>query len=79
MAPLKGCVTYNGKNLPFLFLFSSFLVKLKALAQALQKLGSALQPFLSEVTLNLDETGCSKGALRLFEIKQIFTGRSENE
>jgi hypothetical protein len=45
LAPPKGCATYNGKKLPFLFLFCSFLGKLKALSQALQTLGRVLQPF----------------------------------
>ena len=55
MAPLKGCAPPNGKKLQFIFLFSSFLAKLKALAQALQTLGRALQPFLLSVAaLNFD-------------------------
>jgi hypothetical protein len=54
MAPLKGCASYNGKKLQFLFLFSSFLTKLKIIAQALQTLGGALHPFISKVTLNFD-------------------------
>ena len=54
MAPLKGCAVPNGKKLPFLFLFSSFLAKLKALAQALQKLGRAMPSFLNQVLLSFD-------------------------
>ena len=54
MAPLKGCAAPNGKKPPFLFLFYSFLVKLKALARAMQTLGRALQPFLPSTTRNFD-------------------------
>jgi hypothetical protein len=55
MAPLKGCATHNGKKLSFLFLFSSFLVKLKALAQALQTIGASLQPLpLGALALSLN-------------------------
>ena len=42
------------KKLQFLFLFSSFLSKLKIIAQALQTRGGALHPFLRKVTLNFD-------------------------
>jgi hypothetical protein len=49
VAPPKGCATHNGRKLQFLFLFQSFLAKLKDLAQALQTLRTELQPFLSGV------------------------------
>jgi hypothetical protein len=55
MAPLKGCATHNGKKLPFLFLFCSFLAKLKALAQALQTFDAPLQPLpLGALALSLN-------------------------
>ena len=54
MAPLKGSAVHNGKKPPFLFLFSSFLVKLKALAQALQTFGRTLQSFLNQVLFSFD-------------------------
>jgi hypothetical protein len=56
MAPLKGCASPNGKKLPFLFLFFSFLAKLKEIAQALQTLGSSLQPFLFILAAFKEET-----------------------
>jgi hypothetical protein len=52
MAPPKGCAPPNGKKLLVLFLFSHFLAKLKALAQALQILERALKPFLLRVLSN---------------------------
>lgn len=78
MAPLKGCAAPNGKKLLFLFLFCSFLAKLKALVQALQTSGAYLQPLplgALALSFNADSRKLKKGQKEaLLEIsKEAFS------
>ena len=78
MAPPKGCAPPNGKKLLVLFLFCSFLGKLKALVQALQTIGASLQPLPlgdSALSFNADSLKLKKGQKEaLLEIsKETFS------
>jgi len=67
-APPKGCASYNGQKLPFLFLFYSFLTKLRSLVRTLP-LGASASNFdakfheLQEITMRpLSEIDSEEGS-----------------